>query len=214
MIGKTNCYIFSQMPKGTPLSELTEGTLVKANEVGVPVEFYLAKHDYEPGLNGDGRDLILRKSIYDERKWNNSANSAWDTCSLRSWLNGGYKALFDPALQELMGATKYYYTKGNGNNTLTTRSDAVFVLSATEYGYPAANFNVEGVALPISGIIKKDGVSKWTRTSDTYATENVISAYYNDTARGISPTNVIGNCPCFTLPADVRVDDDLNIIVA
>src|SRR5699024_368444 len=33
---------------GTPLSQLAEGTLIKILENGSPVEFYLAKHSYEP----------------------------------------------------------------------------------------------------------------------------------------------------------------------
>ena len=52
----------SATPKaGTPLSELTEGTIIKINENGSPVEFYLAKHSYEPTLNGEGRELVVRK---------------------------------------------------------------------------------------------------------------------------------------------------------
>ena len=41
---------------------------------GLP--FYLAKHDYESGLNGAGRTLFVRKDCYDERKWN-SNNAKW-----------------------------------------------------------------------------------------------------------------------------------------
>lgn len=46
---------------GTPLSQLAEGTLIKILENGSPVEFYLAKHSYEPSLNGEGRELVVRK---------------------------------------------------------------------------------------------------------------------------------------------------------
>lgn len=35
---------------------------VKLKENGTLVEFYVAKHDYESGLNGSGRTLIVRKS--------------------------------------------------------------------------------------------------------------------------------------------------------
>ena len=39
---------------GTMLSDFEEGALVKLNENGSPVEFYVTKHDYEPDLNGAG----------------------------------------------------------------------------------------------------------------------------------------------------------------
>lgn len=44
----------SLMNSGLPLSDLPEGSLVAINERGSPVLFYLAKHDYESGLNGAG----------------------------------------------------------------------------------------------------------------------------------------------------------------
>ncbi len=200
---------------GTPLSDLTEGTLIKINENGSPVEFYLAKHNYQSDLNGNGKTLVLRKNIYDKRSWNSTDSNEWSSCTLHSWLNQGYKALFSSQVQSLMGITQYYYTTGYSQYQLTTRADSVFLLSATEYGYPAYQFNEEGIALPISQIIKKDGISKWTRTPITYGSGNVVSAYYNDTARGLGVnTNdgLIGNCPCFTLPATALVDQDLNLI--
>ena len=65
----------SLMNSGLPLSDLPEGFLVAKNESGSPVLFYLAKNDYESGLNGAGRTLFVRKDCYDERKWNsNNAN--------------------------------------------------------------------------------------------------------------------------------------------
>ena len=44
-----------------PFSELTTGTILYINESGSPVPFYVAKHDYESGLNGAGRTLGVRK---------------------------------------------------------------------------------------------------------------------------------------------------------
>lgn len=85
----------SATPKaGTPLSQLSEGTIIKILENGSPVEFYLAKHNYEPGLNGEGRELVVRKDIYDQRQWNSSRVNTWASSTMRSWLNGAYKSLF------------------------------------------------------------------------------------------------------------------------
>lgn len=52
---------------GKPFSELTEGDIVKLKENGTLVDFYVAKHDYESGLNGAGRTLVVRKDTYDDR---------------------------------------------------------------------------------------------------------------------------------------------------
>ena len=54
-------------PSGIPLSDYEEGALIKLNEGGSPVEFYVSKHDYESGLNGAERTLVVRKAVYDNR---------------------------------------------------------------------------------------------------------------------------------------------------
>ena len=43
------------------LGDMELGTLVKLNENGTPAEFYVACHNYEAGLNGNGRTLVVRK---------------------------------------------------------------------------------------------------------------------------------------------------------
>ena len=50
---------------GIPLNTITPGAILYLNESGSPVPFYIAKHDYESGLNGDGRTLVVRKDCYD-----------------------------------------------------------------------------------------------------------------------------------------------------
>ena len=55
-------------PSGIPLSDYEEGDIIKLNEGGSPVEFYVAKHDYESSLNGAGRTLVVRKDCYDNRR--------------------------------------------------------------------------------------------------------------------------------------------------
>ena len=54
---------------GKPLGNFSEGDIIQLNEGGVPVDFYVAKHDYESGLNGAGRTLVVRKDVYDNRAW-------------------------------------------------------------------------------------------------------------------------------------------------
>lgn len=203
---------------GTPLSQLTEGTIIKINENGTPVEFYLAKHSYEPSLNGEGRELLVRKDVYDQRQWNSSNANAWANCVLRSWLNSNYKNLFSSAVQALIGTTTYYYTPGNGSWSVTTRSDAVFSLSGTELNGSHRNCNVEGTALPIWSTLRLaynssgDRSFQWTRSP---VTSNTSSAWAFDTIPGFGGFGVnteIGSRPCFTLPSIARVDTGLNLI--
>lgn len=197
---------------GTPLGNLVEGTLITINENGAPIEFYVAKQNYEAGLNGDGRTLVVRKDAGDFLQiWNSTNVNAWANCSLRSWMNGSYKSVLSSSVQQLIGTTTYHYTPGNNNWTVSTRADAVFALSLTELGKSATYANAEGSALPIASTLQtfyKDGVvvSQWTRSpytdSPRYAwyIENNGIAYdqycsRNEWAR-----------PCFTLPSTALVD--------
>lgn len=140
-------------PIETPLGDLVEGTLITINESGAPVEFYVAKQNYEEELNGPGRVLVVRKDGYDERKWSNSTVNAWANSSIRSWLNSSYKDLLSSAVQELIGQTTYYYTDNGTDENVLTRSDSVFLLSATELNVVC---------------ITKTGA--WSHTNPTFAT--------------------------------------------
>lgn len=195
---------------GKPLGDFSEGDIIQLNEGGVPVDFYAACHNYEQSLNGAGRTLVVRKDVYDQRAWHISNVNAWASCTMRSWLNGDYKALLGPEIQEAMGTTTYRYTPGNGNNTVTTRSDAVFLLSATELGKSESWFNVEGSVLPIASILQvayQNGrtTAQWTRSVDTNDTRNAIYLYSNGTVYNSLCTFSDGSRPVFTLPSDFRI---------
>ena len=201
---------------GTPLADIAEGKLIKLNESGSPVEFYVAKHDYEPELNGNGRTLIVRKDCYDIRAFS-SNNNAFSGSSMDTWLNGTYKGLLDADVQDAMGLTAFYYTPGNGNNTVTTLQRAVFLLSLTELGLSYVRANEEGTALDISATLKianLNGIAtkQWTRTPDTSYKKYVLAV----TARGTTNYNVhctasLGSRPTFTLPSDFLVTNDILI---
>ena len=139
---------------GTPLSQLTEGTIIKINENGSPVEFYLSKHNYEPDLNGAGRELLVRKDVFDYRRWNDTEVNTWANSSMLSWLNSGYKMILGTNVQKMIATTTYRYTPGNGDKSVTTRADAVFLMSLTELGKSALYVNTEGSALPIAAILQ------------------------------------------------------------
>ena len=201
----------------TTLGEKATGDIVKLNESGAPVEFYVAKQDYESELNGAGRTLLVRKDVYDQRQWNSSHVNAWADSTILSWLNSTYKALLDADIQEAMGTTTYRYTPGNGNTTVSTRSDAVFLLSLTELGQSDTYANVEGSALPIASTLQiayqgGSATTQWTRSPDRANASNAWELYSNGSI-GFDGCATHGSRPCFTLPATLGVDADGNIVV-
>lgn len=196
---------------GIRLGDIAVGQLVKINENGSPVEFYVAKHDYESGLNGVGRTLLVRKDGYEQRQWHTSNVNAYATSALDTWFNGTYKALLPSDFQTSIGTTNFYYTPGNGNTTVSTLSRSVFALSNRELG--GSGGNTEGSALPITSTLKMvyvngTAVGQWTRTPDTRAKTNAYhtneSGWYNNSS-GCSGTK--GVRPCFTLPAETLFDE-------
>lgn len=203
---------------GKQLSDYTEGDIVKIPENGTPVEFYIAKHDYESGLNGNGRTLVVRKDCYDLRQWHSSNVNAWASCSMRSWLNSTYKVLLDSNIQEAMSTTTYCYTPGNGSWSVDTRSDAVFLLSATELGQSASWFNVEGSALPIADTLKVahlNGITsyQWTRSPVMGFATNATSLRSEGEAYSNRCISTYGSRPVFTLPSTTKFDPDTNVII-
>ena len=188
------------------LSGKTEGQTIQLPENGRMVEFYVAKLDYESALNGAGRVLLVRKDCYDERAWDAVNVNVWASSDLLTWLNGTYKGLFPEEVQTAMGTTTYYYTPGNGNNTVTTRSDAVFSLSATELGLSQTWFNVEGSALPIVNTLKiaylnGNANTQWTRTPNTSAVTHAILLNTSGSVGNGACNYSAGARPCFTLPS-------------
>ena len=197
----------------TTLGNKSTGSIIKLKENGTLVDFYVAKHDYESGLNGAGRTLVVRKDVYDQRQWHSSNVNAWANCTMRSWLNSTYKALLDSDIQELMGTTTYYYTPGNGNWTVTTRSDAVFLLSLTELGQSHSYAKVEGSALPIASTLQiayqgGSATTQWTRSPNTGGTNNAWRLNSNGNISGNYCSNSYGSRPAFTLPSSLYVSDD------
>ena len=197
----------------TTLGTKATGSIIKLKENGTLVDFYVACHNYEQSLNGAGRTLVVRKDVYDQRAWHSSNVNAWASCTMRSWLNSTYKALLDADIQEAMGTTTYRYTPGNGNNTVTTRSDAVFLLSLTELGQSHTYANVEGSALPIASTLQiayqgGSATTQWTRSPRTSSTGYAWWLTSNGNVDDFYCTGAYGSRPAFTLPSSLYVSDD------
>ena len=187
------------------LGSVAVGSIVKLNENGSPVEFYVAKHDYESGLNGAGRTLVVRKDCYDERVWNSTNVNAYATSDIDAWFNGTYKNLIASDIRATIGTTKFRYTPGNGNSTVTTLERAVFSLSVTELGKRNSKANVEGTTLPIAK--KLNQVNQWTRTPDNSSAGDAFIISYGNAIEDFCYRNNDSR-PCFTLPETLTVKDD------
>ena len=206
-------------PSGIPLSDYEEGAIIKLNEGRSPVEFYVSKHDYESGLNGAGRTLVVRKDVYDQRQWHSSNVNAYASSDLDSWFNSTYKNMLDADIRSLIGTTKIRYTPGSGNWTVGTLERAVFALSATELGLSQTWFNVEGSALPIVNTLKiaylnGNANTQWTRTPNTSAVTHAIFLNTSGSVGNGACKYSAGARPCFTLPSTLLFNPDTNEVVA
>ena len=202
----------------TTLGNKSVGSIVKLKENGVLVDFYVAKHDYENGLNGSGRTLVVRKDCYDTRQWHTSNVNAYATSAIDTWLNSTYKNLLDADIRGVIGTTKIKYTPGNGNTTVGTLERAIFLLSVTELGRSASYANTEGTALSIASSLQiaylnGSAVVQWTRSPYT---NNTNYAYYLNTNGNVYNnlcSNAYGSRPAFTLPSTLSVSDDGSVSV-
>ena len=190
------------------MANVTEGQIVNIPRGGVMVPHYVGKLEYESGLNGAGRRLLVPVECYNQRTWDAGSGyvNAYATSDIDAWMNSTYKALFPEEIQTAMGTTEFYYTPGNGNNTVTTLERAIFSLSATELGQSESWFNIEGSTLPISDALKishLNGIpsNQWTRSPKNDSTNSAV--YMNSDGdvnyRGCAVNG--GSRPVFTLPS-------------
>ena len=198
---------------GVALSTLPEGTIVKLNESGTPVDFYVAKHHYENGLNGAGRTLLVRKDIHDLQIWDIDGVNAYAESDIDSWFNTTYKALLDESIQEAIGTTKFYYTPGNGNDTVGTLERAIFALSLTELGQSDTGANVEGSALPVASTLRiayynGSATIQCTRSPYTNRTDFVYGLSHKGTISAGGCASFFGFRPAFTLPSTTKFLDN------
>ena len=200
----------------TTLGNKSVGSIVKLKENGVLVDFYVAKHDYENGLNGSGRTLVVRKDCYDTRQWHTSNVNAYATSAIDTWLNSTYKNLLDADIRGVIGTTKIKYTPGN--TTVGTLERAIFLLSVTELGKTASYANTEGTALSIASSLQiaylnGSAVVQWTRSPGTSNTNGACCLNTGGNVNNNYCSNTHGSRPAFTLPSTLSVSDDGSVSV-
>lgn len=156
-------------------------------EGSTKVKFYVLAHNYESGLNGNGRTLFCRESPATNGVHNASKKDTYvaDKSGEATWYKNTYVNKFSDEVRNLIGTTKYaghyvrYYNHSStgGGNGIALGSDtyksSFFPISAAEVG--ASGFS-DGSALSsaaisrISNIRNHYGSGIWTRSPYTRIT--------------------------------------------
>lgn len=200
------------------LSTKAEGSVIKINESGSPVEFIVCKHNYESELNGSGRTLVVRKDCYDNRQWHSSNVNVYATSAIDSWLNSTYKNLLDTDIRGVIGTTKIKYTPGKGDNTVGTLERAIFLLSLTELGKAPSYANKEGTALSIASSLQiaylnGSAAAQWTRSPFRNSKDFACHLVSDGNVDASYCASSYGSRPAFTLPSNALVDDSGNVVI-
>ncbi len=205
----------------TPLAELSEGSIIKLNEADSPVEFFIAKHNYESELNGAGRSLLVRKECY--REFINSGGSNFfPESNLHDMLNDEYKAKLDTVVQTKIGMTSFKQAKIRYYNShyfgsVVNSSAAVFALSIAELCNVSFQSDLyDGTQLPVSDALKIayfDGsaVKQYTRSAQNLNDVFIVSEVGEVSSVYYKPEDCYAR-PVFTLPETMEVDGDFNLI--
>lgn len=196
------------------LGEIEVGRRIKLNESGVPAEFYVSKHDYESGLNGLGRTLLVRKNGPKTGLYNTSGNNGFRNGTLWAWLNNTYLSTLDADVQAAIGTTKHYIRGYSDSGDLYSGADesAIFQLSASELGITGYG----GTALPIASILQEvaldgssSGTFQWTTTTMKNSLRVLVVAKDGVTTSARCDVEEHLYRPTFTLPADFVVSKDM-----
>lgn len=147
------------------LDTIPEGSEIQIKENDTWVSFILAKHNYESAKNGNGHNLIVRKSRCDDKVvWNESNVQQYKDSTVDKWLNDTYYDRLSYSVRNKIQSTNIQYTEGitgyyqneptGGSWNQYQMSRKVFLLSMAEYGifakYPnwAKHFCIEGSPIP------------------------------------------------------------------
>lgn len=194
------------------MSDMADGSTVKILEGGNYVDFIIAARDYESSLNGTGGTLLVRKEMLGTPAWNSTAVNAYSGSTIDTYLNDNFKNALSSYIQSKIRKTKFYYTPGNGNTSLSTLSRNVFLLSAKEIAYNeytngqmwGKGCNGEGSLLPTALKIFEAFPSSstgvvyitWTRTPvynasyfgipSGHNTDSAVGCWYTDSSDRVS----------------------------
>ena len=219
---------------GILAGDLAVGSSVYLMEGGTAVEYLVVNQGKPSGssLYDDSCDgtWLLRKALYESRKWHSSNSNSYKASTIHSYLNSTFLGLFDSDIQAAIKEVKIPYVNGTANSAVASGANGlaakIFLLSGYEVGWTQSTnsyFPIDGACLSyFSGTAATDSkrigylngtASKWWLRSphalSTVLTWNVIagggynsSDYYNS----------YGIRPALVLPTNALFDTDTLIL--
>lgn len=191
------------------IADLEEGSTIQLKESGSPVDFYVAKHNYE----GTGRTLMVRKTATYKTYYSSaqaSANNKYENSNIDKYCKSTYFNSLDANVQAAIAEVPIEVTT-YGAKTSYSINRTVFILSATEYRQSATNATVLGE--PLVYAVRDSNRHLWTRTSENTGTSSAYILYDTGTIGAVSTTSDTYYVqPAFTLPADYEFSDEISIV--
>lgn len=216
---------------GTRINTLAEGTVIQIYENNVLVPFIIGKHNYESGLNGANRTILVRQTAHSNRQYNanvsaNNASIYFDS-DLANWLDTEYIMLFSADLRTKIGKTKFKYTNDYRNESSSSNTSIMeassFLLSIVEtcpYNKWYRDMEVDNNAHVNRGEGSEFAIASqlstlrnvWTRTPHNYThagTGYCIGIDNSGDATYFFRSNEShGVRPCFTIPGDSTINGE------
>jgi hypothetical protein len=207
--------------RGKLLSDYAEGEVVYLEESGELTPFYVAKHNYESGLNGTGRTLLVRTLSLDYITiWGSfdTSTTTYNGNTVDTYLNESYIKRFSSKVKSAIGTTKIYSVQDNTSSTIVTLTRKAFALSATELGHSSSYHKVEGTELPtafLNKLLDGSAATFWTRTPYNRVTSADVQR-----AMGVNATGDViyftvdqkhDYVPAFTFPATALFNPTTNV---
>lgn len=188
------------------MSDMSDGSIVKVLEGGKYIDYIIAARNYESGLNGTGGTLFVRKEMLGVPAWNNTAVNAYSGSTIDTYINDNFKNALSSYVQSKIRRTKFYYTPGNGDKSLSTLSRDVFLLSAKELAYNddyngqmwGKGCNGEGTLLPTALKIFESCQSTNQQVYITWTRTPVYDARYFGIPSGHNTDSAVG---CYYIPS-------------
>lgn len=156
-------------------------------EGSTKVKFYVLAHNYESGLNGNGRTLFCRESPATEglRYGTDTGSAGWHNTRIYSYLTTTYAGYFTAKVKKWIGTTKYYaYSWTSSYNyawdsetppfSKATYTDGFFTISAAETinsSYSDGTILSTAARTRLGKILTSYGSYIYTRTHSTHKSD-------------------------------------------
>lgn len=151
---------------GTPLGSIQEGQVIQIHENGVAVDYFVARHNYEAGLNGNGGTLVFRKPSAGEVVWD-SGGASYSESEIDAWLNTTFLNRLSLGAINAIRATKIESAPASSWQASVIERK-IFLPSLLELGDSGNHAPIEGEMIPASSLIIDNGElpgAFWTRSN-------------------------------------------------